>query len=983
MRFTFVYHQVVDAMITPRRFVPVILSLLLFLSAPKSGAQTSSVGGTLEGSLTDSSGAVIVGVEVRLRNIATNQIRTVRTDEQGFFRAAELAVGVYEVRVERAEFAPYLHTGVMLSLGQTVRLDIVLAPAAGTTRVTVTDQPSPIDPSQTSVTSLVDTPKIEELPLRSRNYLDFVLLAPGVADSRRQSNAAAQSSLADSGFTFGGLRARSNNLSIDGLDNNDEYTGSSRTELSFEIVREFQVVNNGLSAESGGASGGSINVVTKTGTNTVRGDVFLFVQNGALNARNPFEDQPGKPDLRRYRAGFAIGGPLIRDRTFYYTAFEQEHTRAERASDIAPQVAAAINSFLAGGTSPRLGTRQITTGFSPVARAETEASGKFNHQVSERHSLMLRYAFTNNKEPGDAFNTGGLTDASARGSSFMEDHALVGSLVSVLGAETVGDFRFQVATRRAVLRTNDATGPGIDINGLVNFGRPYQGNERRRESHYQFTYTLSHAKGRQLWKAGVTVNRVRLRAFAPDGFGGVYTFASLQDFLSGRADSFRQAFGNAGTDFALTSYGAFVQDHWSVSRQLTLDLGVRYDFEHLPEGFPRDKDNFSPRIGFAYSPSTRWVLRAGYGIFFDRYVLGNLNRAIEKDGRQAFEQVADGADAATLFLAAAGGPLEVPSGAIRASIFRADPRLATPYSQQASFGVECLLAKNLTASANYLFVRGVKLARTRNVNQLPPVILTLENATSLAIPDPTPQQIGRQVFSPNRADPRFNDIYQLEDSASSTYHGLSLSLNRRLSNEMELSANYTVSKTLDDASDYDEQPENPSNLRAERALSLSYQQQRFVLSALFELPFGQKEEKGVQTSAQTTVGSELLGKLLGHFELAPIVTVASARSVNPLTGLDSNRSHAFPLSSRPLGFGRNTLKTPAIAVVALRVVKYFPFSAHRRLDLVAEFFNLFKRVNVSQINPFFGANRNPIPSFSRPSDAFNARQVQFSIDFEF
>src|SRR5436853_407444 len=297
--------------------------------------------------------------------------------------------------------------------------------------------PSSLDPSQSSVVSSVDQERIEELPVRSRNYLDFVLLAPGISSSPIASGASGSTPLTGSGFTFGGLRSRSNNLSIDGLDNNDEYTGSSRAELSPEIVQEFQVVNNGLSAESGGASGGSINVITRSGTNAVHGDAFLFAQDSALNARDPFETESGKPSFRRFRAGFALGGPVIRDKTFYYAALEQEHNRGQIGSHIDPTVASTINAFLATGAVPALATRQITTAFSPIARAETEAAGKLDHQLTKNTALMLRYTFTNNKESGDAFNSNGLIDASARGSSFTSDNALSGSLTTVLGSEAV------------------------------------------------------------------------------------------------------------------------------------------------------------------------------------------------------------------------------------------------------------------------------------------------------------------------------------------------------------------------------------------------------------------------------------------------------------------------------------------------------------------------------------------------------------------
>jgi hypothetical protein len=431
--------------------------------------------------------------------------------------------------------------------------------------------------------------------------------------------------------------------------------------------------------------------------------------------------------------------------------------------------------------------------------------------------------------------------------------------------------------------------------------------------------------------------------------------------------------------FPVTSFGGFVQDHWSLARQLTVDLGVRYDFERLPAGFNQDTNNVSPRIGLAWSPSPKWVFRAGYGVFFDRYVLATLTRAIEKNGSQAFEQVADGNVAASLFATTQGGPLVAAVSGIAPSIFRPDPQMATPYSQQASAGAEYLIAKNLTLRADYLFVRGLKLARTLNVNLLPPVVLTLANASSLGVPTPTSQQIGREVFSPGRLDTRFDDIYQLQNSAASTYNGASLTLSRRMNEELEFSASYTLSKTFDDASDFDEQPQNPFNLAAENALSRQQQQQRFVFNALWDLPIGEEEDKGGKSDESTS----WLTETFSHIELAPILTLESGRPVNPLTGLDSNQSHAFPLSARPLALGRNSLNTSGLATMDFRILKYFPFGGVKRLDVVAEFFNLFNSANVSQINPVFGSDLTPMPGFRRPIAGTGARQIQFSLDFEF
>ncbi len=367
------------------RVTPVLLLLLTTLAF----AQTSRVAATLAGTVTDPTGAALVGARVTLRNLATAQVRELTTNPRGIFLAYELPVGDYDLQVEAPGFAPYRRSGLVFAIGQAVHLQIQLAPASVQQQVTVTGQAPAIDPTQPTVTATVDVEKIEELPVRSRDYLNFVLLAPGVVNSNQRGAPGGQA-LADSGFSFAGLRARSNSVNIDGLDNNDEYTGSTRTELSLEIVREFQVVNNGLSAESGGASGGSINVVTKTGANVVHGDAFLFAQNNVLNARPALTDEPGKGDLSRYRTGFAIGGPIHKGRTFYYTAVEQEHNRAQDASDIDPSSAADVNAALAAGRFPGIATRIIKTGFFPAARAETEASGKLNHQLTPNISLMLR-----------------------------------------------------------------------------------------------------------------------------------------------------------------------------------------------------------------------------------------------------------------------------------------------------------------------------------------------------------------------------------------------------------------------------------------------------------------------------------------------------------------------------------------------------------------------------------------------------------------
>jgi hypothetical protein len=369
------------------------------------------------------------------------------------------------------------------------------------------------------------------------------------------------------------------------------------------------------------------------------------------------------------------------------------------------------------------------------------------------------------------------------------------------------------------------------------------------------------------------------------------------------------------------------------------------------------------------------VVRGGFGVFYDRYTLANLNRALQINGSQAFQQVANGPSAAALFQQHGGGPLLQPAANLLPSIFRPDARMATAYSAQTSFSVEHQLSANMTLALSYLFVRGIKLSRTQNNNLVPPIIVTPENSSRLHALSGSLLQTGSAFFTPARLNPSFNGIYQLENNASSTYHGFTVSLNRRLAQDFEFAVNYTFSKAIDDASDFSEQPQNPYDLRAERGLSLNNQKHRLVANGTFDLPIGDEDASGARQN--------LLTKIFKNIEVAPIVTVQSGAPANPLAGLDSNRSQAWPLSPRPAGFGRNTLLMPATAAVDLRVLKFFRVGEHAHLDVVAESFNLLNHTNVSQINPFFGPGATRLPSFGTPTAALNPRQFQFSLDFEY
>src|SRR5207247_1679365 len=531
----------------------------------------------------------------------------------------------------------------------------------------------------------------------------------------------------------------------------------------------------------------------------------------------------GRALFHRYQPGVWLGGPIQHYRLFFYMAAEQEHLLADSAADIPRPARDRLNAAFASGLAPNLPVRSLQVGRFRIGADETEAAGKLTY-VGARHTVNSRFAFTNARLRGEAFNTDELNDISSRGTSFTKDYQLTAADTIVLSPRSINEFRFQASTRHALSNGGDRLGPEVDIGGVARFVLPVDADSARRENRVQFLDNIIVERGHHELKAGITVNHVKLRAEMRDGFGGLFIFRTVDDFLAGRTAEWRQAFGTTGTDFSVTSLGAFAQDRYQPTRNLTLNLGARYDIERLPQSFRTDYHNISPRIGLAWNPSGAWVFRSGFGLYYDRVPMAFMNRAIQKDGNRAFEQVAVDTVASSIF-SRIGSHAAVPFSTIAPSIFRADPAFLTPHSVQANAGVERLISKDVTARAEYLFTRGIHLLRTRNINLVPPLS----------------GQDGRATFGPERIDPRFDAIYLLESSAASAYHGLTLSLNKRLSDEFELLASYTLSKVIDDASDFDEQPQNPYNLRADRGLSRQDVRHRLVVNGLFDLLIGEDE----------------------------------------------------------------------------------------------------------------------------------------------
>ena len=420
-----------------------------------------------------------------------------------------------------------------------------------------------------------------------------------------------------------------------------------------------------------------------------------------------------------------------------------------------------------------------------------------------------------------------------------------------------------------------------------------------------------------------------------------------------------------------------MQDEWTRS-SLAVTAGVRLDGEVLPARFRISDRQLSPRFGFAWSPDANWVVRGGAGSFADRIPLAALERATVLDGTHGFEQVLDAAAARRLFLEGRGSALAAPLSDLAPSIATARRGPWRSSSQQLSLGAEHALTPLLSVSANVILARGNALLRTVNVNLLPPTV-------PRSILDPASRRGGQEAqtgvsvphgfVDAGRIDPTKKDIFQTQPTASSRYRGMTLGLNRRLSHEVEWSAAYTWSKTTDDASDFDEQPQNPYALAEERGPSRYDQRHRLVTSALFELGGSEDVAAGAAPSRWN--------EIFANVEVAPILTIESGRPINATVGLDALGTDSFPATTRPQGVGRNSERLPLSATLNLRVVKYFPVRPGARVDVVIEGFNLLNRRNVTERNMVFGSGTTPSQTFGRPLESESARQIEFSLDYEF
>ncbi|MEO7650438.1 MAG: carboxypeptidase regulatory-like domain-containing protein, partial [Bryobacteraceae bacterium] len=780
-----------------------LLLALLLVGSALAPAQAPQSAGAIQGDVIDPTGAAVPGVRIRAVHAASGAARMAVSNSAGHFRIAGLPLGVYTLRLDLDGFAPVTVGPFTVSLGQAATHRLEMRPAQIIERVEVQGQPEALEEASTTAAATLGGDRIEEAPASNRNYLNFVLIAPGAAPSAgsdaQRSRSGVRSATPDSGFTFSGMRGRNNSLSIDGVDNRDETTGGTRVAIGLEMVEEFRVSSSVMGAEFGGAAGGIVNVVTRSGSNLWHGDFTYFAQNERFNARNPEAIVSFQPESRRYQPGVSLIGPFRRDRTFFATAVEYQKESSEEWSD-GSAAAAGINQALSAPAFSGAPVR-VQRGLFPTSSRDAQFSFKANHQISTASTISARYAFSRGIIRNGVEGVDNFADLSSRGSSRTADHALAASWTHVPSPHLVNDIRVQLA-RRTVDLTPNARGAALEIPGVISFGQSYRLDAARTEDHGEIAAGVNYAAGKHQIGIGGNLHVVDLAARLANRFAGLYLFPTVADFFAARPDVFVQAFGNPTTNLHTVPAGIWFQDRWQPLAGITVEAGLRYDRQRMPAGLPSSSNNVAPRFGLAWKPGRKpYVFRAGIGWFYDRYPLAFLNDAVQKDGRNGYEIYAAGAAAAAIFAQTRGGSLsEAASTLLPRSTYSASPHFPSTYSRKVTLGVERSLGKDTRATFEYGYVRGYALPRIRNV------LGTL----------------------PAR--------YELEQTASSVYHGGSLSVNRRMSKELTFLATYNLGRTRDDASDFDEHPSDPRNLPADWARSRQNQTHRFSFSSVFELP---------------------------------------------------------------------------------------------------------------------------------------------------
>ena len=921
---------------------------------------------SLGGRVIDPQGAVVPGAAVSARQIETNVTADTTTDSEGRFRFAYLRVGSYEVKVRRPGFADAVRT-LNLTLGGAFDLPVALNVSGVDTAVTVTAEAPFLEAARSQIATTVPQLEVERLPMNGRNFLDLALLVPGVSPTNIGSTQLfpETSAVPGQGISVASQRNLSNNFIVDGLSANDDAAGLSGIPYGVDAVEQFQVVTSGGQAELGRALGGYVNVVTKSGTNATHGTVYDFVRNDSFNAKNALSGRTLPMDQQQY--GASLGGPLVRNRTFYFSNFEQRWLDQTGLVTILDPNVPIVNARLAATGYQGAG---VTTGVYPNPVHSATLFGKIDHQVSGSDQLSVRYSLyhvTSDNSRG----AGALNAPSASAALDNIDHSLSFGNTRTLSSSTVNETRAQVAYGDLKAPPTDPIGPAVGIAGIASFGTLSGSPTRRKNTMYQLVDNVSHRAGAHALRGGVDFVFNDDTITYPRSVRGSYTFASLADFLTGTYSGFTQTFGDPVVSQTNPNLGLYAQDEWRVGTQLTLNLGLRYDLQFL-EPINTDTNNVSPRVGFAWSPASRdFVVRGNAGLFFDRVPLRAVANAILSAGNTTDLERLHQPSVSGLIPTQAGAPAfpailsERLLTTTLVDFTTMDKHLQNGYSRQATVEVEHSLGGGRTVSVGYQYLAAENLLMSVNQNVPTCVAVGTNN--------------GCRPLSTYRNNSQYSSV------AQSTYHGLHVSFVQRPSTWASVRLTYTLSKSMNDVGEaFFSSPIDPTNIKRDWGRSDDDQRHRLVINGTVNTPL----------SPATTVWS----RISHGYQVSSMLQYYSALPFNITSGVPNLQG----TTSRPLANG--TVAAPNFDVRAVefiprnagvgsdffslnvRVSRAFPIRGGARADALIEAFNVTDRVNNVTRNNTFGPGgypTRPVPNFNTITAVSDPRTLQLGVRLTF
>ncbi|HLW53953.1 MAG TPA: carboxypeptidase regulatory-like domain-containing protein [Candidatus Angelobacter sp.] len=1021
------------------------LSVLLGLAF--SLALGQAITASLQGRVSDKTGAVINAATVTATNTETGLTRSAKTDSSGEFEIRQLPVGTYKLTVGAASFQPQSRT-VQLVIGQAADLDFSLAPGTRSEEIVVTSEAPLIEATSTSIDSVIGARQISNLPVNGRQFIDFALLAPGVIVGDTTSGSTDVIIEPVTKLSFAGQNIHYNFIAIDGADNISTASGVQKTTPSEEAVREFRVINNTYSVEAGRAVGGIVNIVTKSGTNDLHGSVYEYFRNDAMDATSILA-APGLDKLHQNQFGVTLGGPIKKGRTFYFGNYEgQRRSENPFYNSVILANLSSINQF------------KKNFGLAPENLNVTRKSDydnfllKLDHSFSQHQYAFLRYFFNdgrfNNVSPlNDGFDLpSGFKD------NYLRDQSLVGSLNSVVSDHLTNEVRGQFAHRTFNFPT-DTTQPHLEVLNTFTMGVNRGNPDYYQEARTEFSDNATRQFGKHAIGFGGDFNYVSTTESFPLFYPFEADFAclfatqcpfSLQAgapqvlfFERFQAPTFTEpsfnpsVFAGQRIPSAISSQakgtightytGFYVQDNWHATNSLALNYGLRYQFETFPSALLNNPmKEFDPRGGFAYNLGTKYniVLRGGAGIFHGMIPMPLLACQIPSCGGTAGPYPGtngDAQNAATRLFAFASAPNITsialsdilggaypdaaplgfcPGGVVSgcgffgdATIARFDKNHQVPYGVQMSFSVEFQPTRDSALEISGLRSKGVHLGSFYNVNQPDPTAQVLVHNSEGQSGLKNTYFAAPGIPGSRSAAPGFPTLYVVYFEAASRWNsewnGLLVNYNKRMSHHFSGGISYTWSKGIDDGPNpsFVLIPQDSKDLKAERALSSDNVGQRFVLNATVDGPTNRNV-------------------LLNNFHIGTIVTLESPNYFTKFAGFDAN-GDIFGNNDRVGIEPRNTFKGDSYQSIDLRLSRTFKATERMSVETIAEAFNLFNTVNVRFFNTVYGAadfcpfdptaqgcsatqrfrEGSPNPTYGTPRAVYNPRQIQLALRLSF